>query len=262
MAHDMSTAFYLLKPDALELGAPVERARTILSHLDVISSRDLVLTSHTVEALWAGHRSDLHPIATSFLNLYLVGRTSRLVVVAGADALLSVMRMKRQLRIEFGQGAFANVVHAPSSQAENQEHQAILDGRSVGAAGTSTANPPATEPLLGLAREAVSEAVGDIWCRAQRRGWAALAQPEGVGSAQIWLVADEVQSIDSAVSRLWAALPDLNLATAIAVVCEAERCGRSLALTESFATAYHAADRLRAYGLLAEVVAARPRPTT
>jgi hypothetical protein len=135
-----STAFYLLKPDALACEIVARRARRLAPNLHVVAEQDLVITSQQVAALWADSRPELYPIGSAFLGFYLVGQTSRLVTVHGDAALHEVIQLKRRLRREYGRGAFANVVHAPSDPWENEDHAAILEGR---------ARPPRSGPVDG-----------------------------------------------------------------------------------------------------------------
>jgi len=61
-----------------------------------------------------------------------------------------------------------------------------------------------------------------------------------------------VHSIDSAVSALWEGLTQLSLHTAVALVCEVERTGRTPVLSGAPEGLAHAAGRLRALGLQVE----------
>ncbi|GJF33426.1 hypothetical protein KNE206_61260 [Kitasatospora sp. NE20-6] len=252
------TAFYLLKPDALVDAEVPRRARELLPGLEVVDERDVTLTPAQVSALWAENRSELRPIASSFLGLYLVGRTSRLVTVRGAQALAGVIGLKRRLRREYGQGAFANVVHAPSDPWENEDHAAVLEGRErpPGPGTPPRGNPPASPRVVALGPARVLREVSAVWRQAHDEGWPSLAVSAPDAPAAVWLVADDVHSIDSAVSALWDALPQLGLRAAIAIVCEAERTGRALAWAGAPEAVSLAAKALRARRLQVETAAA------
>ncbi|WP_433194444.1 hypothetical protein ACQP1G_37695 [Nocardia sp. CA-107356] len=246
-----STAFYLLKPDALTCGTVAQRARELAPNLHVVAEQDVVITSQQVSALWADNRSELYPIASAFLKLYLVGQTSRLVTVHGETALEDVIGLKQQLRREYGRGAFANVVHAPSDPRENEDHAAVLEGRSRPPR-SGPVYPPASSRVVSLGQDEIFHVVSAIWKQAHEFGWPSLAAPPSNAPAAVWLIADHVHSIDSAVSALWEGLPQLSLHTAVALVCEVERTGRTPVLSGTPAVVAHAARRLRALGLQIE----------
>lgn len=246
-----STAFYLLKPDALSCGNIAQRARELAPDLHIVAEQDVVITSKQVSALWADDRPELYPIASAFLELYLVGRTSRLVTVRGDAALEDVIRLKQQLRREYGRGAFANVVHAPSDPCENQDHAAVLEGRRRPPQ-SGPVYPPASSRVVSLGQDEIFPMVSAVWKQAQEFGWPSLAAPLSNAPAAVWLIADRVHSIDSAVSALWEGLPQLSLHTVVALVCEVERTGRTPVLSGTPAVVAHAAERLRAQGLRAE----------
>lgn len=246
-----STAFYLLKPDALTCGKVARRARELAPNLHVVAEQDVVITSEQVSALWADDRSESYPIASAFLELYLVGRTSRLVTVRGESALEHVIRLKRRLRREYGRGAFANVVHAPSDPWENEDHAAILEGRARPPQ-SGPVYPPASPHVVSLGLDEIFPVVSAIWKQAQELGWPSIAAPPTTAPAVVWLIADEVHSIDSAVSALWEGLPQLGLHTAVTLVCEVERTGRTPVMSGTPAVVAQAARRLRALGLQVE----------
>jgi hypothetical protein len=245
-----SMSFYLLKPDALVRRDVVLRAEKLLGGVTIVEERDVVLTAPQVSALWAENRSELHPIASAFLELYLVGQTSRLVTVDGDGALETVILLKRQLRREYSQGAFANVVHAPSDAWENEDHAAILGERErPPKPGTGLQGIPAAANVTSLTADEVRRAVLSVWQQVQEEGWASLAVRAPSEPAAAWLVADDVHSMDSAVSALWDALPQLSLRGAITRVCEAERTGQALVIAGSVTVVSVAAERLRARDL-------------
>ncbi len=190
----MSTAFYLLKPDALACAAITQRARELAPDLHVVAEQDVVITSRHVAALWADDRPQLYPIGSAFLELYLVGRTSKLVTVRGDTALHDVIRLKRQLRREYGRGAFANVIHAPSDRDENDDHAAVLEGRPRPPR-SGAVYPPASARVLSVGQDEITHVATMIWKQVQEFGWPSLAPPPPTTPAVVWLIADRVHSI-------------------------------------------------------------------
>ena len=211
-------AFLLLKPDCLRLGrtTAVERA-TAAAGLHVDCRHLIGLTPGDVRFLWSEYDDRGHPLTLAFLDRYLTGGPSEVLLLSGPDAFEAARRVKREIRWEYAAGPFANVVHGAERRGELARQANHLLGRCGSCArlfvgGEAATNPPRPPGIDLREHFDVAAVVAEVWLLAQDvpvdPGPVRL-DGEADGTA-IRLGPDRDHTLDSTVTALWRALPGVT----------------------------------------------------
>jgi len=247
-------SFLLLKPDCLEQGlGPTVEAEIAAATLNIRCRHRITLTPSDVRYLWTEYNDRDHVLALGFLDRYLCGGPSEVVCLGGAGAFEIARKLKRSIRGQYARGVFANVVHAAETRSELVRQAGRLLGVCSRCLITWPAcevhDPPLRPPGLAFADLLdVQAVIAKLWPRV-RAGLIA-PNPVRLGSASaeaaVFLGVDSDNSLDSAVTAVWHALPGIDLGDALIMTLYAGRSG-------GHAIALGAADRVsRCHDLLRE----------
>ncbi|WP_328904164.1 nucleoside-diphosphate kinase [Streptomyces sp. NBC_00441] len=236
-AHQPSEpAFLLLKPDCLRSGLVEVVDRAVAdAGLTVLCRHRVELTPSDVRFLWSEYNERDHVLATAFLDRYLCDGPSEVVMVSGPDAFEATRRIKRDVRGRHARGIFANVVHGSETRGELTRQATLLLGRCAHCTDRFGAQSPVTNPLRppGLAfreRFDVDQVVEDLWPRLEKGlappdPFPLSASPEAEPTSAAYLGVDSDNSLDSAVTAVWHALPGVELGHALMLTLYAGRSG-------------------------------------
>ncbi|MBG0562407.1 nucleoside-diphosphate kinase [Actinoplanes aureus] len=227
----MNTAFLLLKPDCLRRGLTGDVERTVArAGLRIRCRHRVELTPDDTRFLWSEYTDSGHVLARAFLDRYLTGGPSEILLVSGEDAFEAARRVKRSVRSRHAMGLFANVVHAAERRGELARQGNHLAGRCASCTRpfTSSGELNAVRPAGADFREHadIPRLVDSLWPKLQ----VDLEAPEpyrldGDPVAAVYLGSDRDHSLDSSVTAVWRALPGVELGEAVLLTMYADRVG-------------------------------------
>lgn len=249
-------AFLLVKPDGVRLGLTGEVERAVVTAGLRISERRLItLSVADVRALWAEYDDSGHSLTLAFLDRYLTGGPSEILLVSGPDAFEAARRVKREIRSRHADGPFANVIHAAEQPAELTRQRDHLMG-----VATVAARPPARPRGMDFREYAdVGALAGDLWPLIQgpppfpgpfrldgavsdravsERAMSDRAMSDraisertkserSITDRAVFLGPDREHTLDSTVTALWHALPGVELDRAVLLALHAGYSGGS-----------------------------------
>ncbi|WP_328470424.1 nucleoside-diphosphate kinase [Actinoplanes sp. NBC_00393] len=225
-------AFLLLKPDCLRRGLTRDVERTVSrAGLRITCRHRLDLTPDDTRFLWSEYTDSGHVLARAFLDRYLCGGPSEVLLLSGPDAFEKARQVKRSVRSRHAMGLFANVVHA----AERPGELARQGNRLAGHCAACSSPFPVSSSELNPVRPAgvdfrehadIARLVDELWPRLQ----VDLTPPApfrlaGEPVAAVYLGGDRDHSLDSAVTAVWRALPGVPVGDALMLNLYAGRVG-------------------------------------
>ncbi|WIM93607.1 hypothetical protein ACTOB_005590 [Actinoplanes oblitus] len=200
--------------------------------LSVVCRHPVALTPADVRFLWSEYSADGHVLMHAFLDRYLCTAGSEVLVLRGPDAFEAARRIKRVIRSRYANGPFANLVHTAEHPGELARQANHLLGRCPECADPFVTSEPRTGPARPAGRDFrrdddLPALVEALWPAVQSADPPAPAphRLDRSPAAAVYLAADRSQTLDSAVTALWSALPGIPLAHAVMLVLYTGRVG-------------------------------------
>jgi nucleoside diphosphate kinase len=267
----LERSFVLLKPDCSGTGrSTAVEAATAAEGLRIACRHPLVLTPDDVRFLWSEYTDGSHALMRAFLDHYLCTGASEVLHLHGPDAFEAARRVKRTIRSRYANGPFANLVHTAERRGELARQANHLLGRCAVCADPFVSDEPPTNPARPPGRDFRQDAdlphlVATVWPTVR----AADPPPptphrldRGTPAAAVYLGADRANSLDSAVTAVWSALPGADLADAVLLTLYAGRVDGYPIAVGGHRAVEHSHRTLRAHGITACGVGPAPRLTT
>ncbi|GIF14120.1 hypothetical protein [Actinoplanes teichomyceticus] len=264
----MERAFVLLKPDCLSTGRrPAVEAAAAAEGLAVVCRHPVALTPSDVRLLWSEYTDGGHALMRAFLDRYLCGGVSEVLLLRGPDAFEAARRVKRAIRSRYANGPFANLVHTAERRGELARQANHLLGRCPACAEPFACDEPPVTPPRPAGRDFRRDAdlpglVESLWPVVQATDPPPPA-PHRLDTrppaAAVYLGADRAQSLDSAVTAVWSALPGVALARAVTLMLHAGRVGGYPIAVGGSRAVQRSHRTLRAHGITACGIGPAPR---
>ncbi|MFF2546264.1 nucleoside-diphosphate kinase [Kitasatospora sp. NPDC058063] len=233
----MTYTLLMVKPDAMgrpEVLAAVE-SEIAAAGLTGWCVHDVTLTRDQARVLFPSFDEACYPLTRVLLLSYLTSGPVRFMVLSGERALADGKAVRRAIRSEFAVGNLANCLHAAADSAEAARQLAWLEtelgvparwSRAVG----DTPPAPAVELVPGISGRLAGadlEQLGRaVWAGVRDRGWAGLrGYPVAPEQWSTWLVSDDRNSLDYAVSALLQAHPGWSAELALEAVLKVDLDG-------------------------------------
>lgn len=260
--------FLMVKPDGICRGLlPMVRAALQSYGVTVREEREVEFRRGDVPLLWPRIQSATHPLTVELLTRYLTSGPSRLLLLDPPQCLAAAQQVKHSLRRRFGDRMFGNLVHVADDPAAAEREWRVLN-TPAGARTGDLVSPLPSARAADAAEVTVSEeqAVAEcalLWSELTEGRFEIRHTPSVSSPAhehQLLLHDDDVNTPDTFVEGLLAAVPRLTLADALHLTVQLDFTDAAPVATCTERSYSELAERLRAHGI--ERLSMQARPAT
>ncbi|BFM26084.1 hypothetical protein [Microbacterium sp. che218] len=226
----MNKSLLLIKPDGLRDDRKTRAVyKAASSHgLRITRELDTRVGSELVDDIWPKFSSRSHQLASLMLRAYLGNRTVRVLYVEADNAVIARSRaVRKEVREQFGDSMFANVVHTPADEEERIANLSFFSALEQGVEYQRhldlSAGPGHFGRFAAFPIDALQRLVELLWS-GEDDDWGFLKSSRDFGE-WIYLLPGSDNSIDYEVSVLCELFPDRPVEWCVHRFVEAEIFG-------------------------------------